>query len=141
MASTNRPPRSTTGRSGTPPTSSRASRGSNQRRPPRQVRSTSRVPAAETRRVSRGRAQIPLQPLQDPGRRREREKLPELAPSRPRLTRAMRLPSLTDLHLSPLGLVHTVLALIAVGCGLVALLRHGAISPRRAPGKSYVIAT
>ena len=47
MASTKRPLRSTTGRTGTPPTSSRASRGRLPRRQPRMARSTWRVSGVE----------------------------------------------------------------------------------------------
>ena len=49
MASTNRPLRSTTGRGGTPPTSSRASKGGLPRRQPKMPRSTWKVRADEGR--------------------------------------------------------------------------------------------
>ena len=48
-ASTNQPPRSTTGRIGTPPTSSRASRARPPRKRPRMARTTWRVPTGEGR--------------------------------------------------------------------------------------------
>jgi len=46
--------------------------------------------------------------------------------------------SLTELRLSPFGLFHTALALVAVLAGVVALARHGVISPRSRSGRVYV---
>jgi uncharacterized membrane protein len=45
------------------------------------------------------------------------------------------------LGLTSLGVVHTAISLVAVGAGAIALIRAGAISPRDALGKTYVIAT
>jgi uncharacterized membrane protein len=49
--------------------------------------------------------------------------------------------SLEELRLSPFGLLHTAIGLFAVASGVVALVRHGAISPRTVPGRLYVVAT
>lgn len=43
--------------------------------------------------------------------------------------------------LTALGVVHTLISLVAVVAGLVALLRDGRIAPRSALGKAYVITT
>ena len=43
--------------------------------------------------------------------------------------------------LTPLGVVHTAISLIAVAAGLVALVRDKQISPRNMLGKVYVITT
>ena len=43
--------------------------------------------------------------------------------------------------LTLLGIIHTAISLIAVGAGLIALLRNGAITPRDTTGKTYVITT
>jgi uncharacterized membrane protein len=43
--------------------------------------------------------------------------------------------------LSPLGIVHTAISLIAVATGLVALVRDARISPRNLLGRTYIIAT
>jgi hypothetical protein len=43
--------------------------------------------------------------------------------------------------LTTLGVVHTALSLVAVGAGLVELVRHGAISPARRTGRIFVNAT
>jgi len=43
--------------------------------------------------------------------------------------------------LTPLGIVHTAISMIAVGAGLIALVRDRQISPRNLLGKIYVIAT
>jgi uncharacterized membrane protein len=45
------------------------------------------------------------------------------------------------LGLTPLGTFHTAVSLIAVGSGLVALVRDRAISPRTLAGRIYVITT
>ena len=45
------------------------------------------------------------------------------------------------LGLTPLGAVHTVISLIAVAAGLIALIRDQEISPRNLIGKTYVTAT
>jgi uncharacterized membrane protein len=45
------------------------------------------------------------------------------------------------LGLTPLGAVHTAISLIAVGSGLVALVRDKAISSKNLVGKTYVITT
>ena len=49
--------------------------------------------------------------------------------------------NLEELRLSSLGLLHTAVALVAVLGGVVALFRHGAISPRSRAGRLYVVAT
>src|SRR5258708_26346821 len=43
--------------------------------------------------------------------------------------------------LTPLGVAHTVVSLIAVTTGLIALIRDREISPRNVVGKLYVIMT
>src|SRR5712664_1510259 len=43
--------------------------------------------------------------------------------------------------LTPLGVIHTAISLIAVATGLIALFRDKEISPRNGVGKIYVIAT
>jgi uncharacterized membrane protein len=43
--------------------------------------------------------------------------------------------------LTLLGFVHTAISLVAVAAGAIALIRDGAISPRNALGKTYVITT
>jgi hypothetical protein len=43
--------------------------------------------------------------------------------------------------LTPLGVVHTAISLIAVAAGLIALIRDKEISPRKLIGKIYVITT
>src|SRR5712692_9868870 len=43
--------------------------------------------------------------------------------------------------LTPLGVIHTAISLIAVAAGLIALIRDKEISPRNMLGKVYVIAT
>jgi uncharacterized membrane protein len=43
--------------------------------------------------------------------------------------------------LTPLGVIHTAISLIAVAAGLIALLRDKEISPRNGVGKIYIIAT
>jgi len=43
--------------------------------------------------------------------------------------------------LTPLGVIHTAISLIAVAAGLIALLRDKEISPRNGVGKIYMIAT
>src|SRR5258708_5880050 len=43
--------------------------------------------------------------------------------------------------LTPLGLIHTAISLIAVAAGLIALIRDKEISPRNTLGKVYVITT
>jgi len=43
--------------------------------------------------------------------------------------------------LAPLGVAHTVVSLIAVTTGLIALIRGREISPRNVVGKLYVIMT
>jgi uncharacterized membrane protein len=45
------------------------------------------------------------------------------------------------LGLTPLGTFHTAISLVAVGSGLVALVRDKAISPKTTVGKTYVITT
>lgn len=45
------------------------------------------------------------------------------------------------LGLTPLGTFHTAISLIAVGSGLIALVRDKAISPRTLPGRIYVLTT
>jgi len=46
--------------------------------------------------------------------------------------------NLEELRLSPFGLFHTAIALVAVLAGGVALVRHGGISPRSRSGRLYV---
>lgn len=43
--------------------------------------------------------------------------------------------------LTPLGVIHTAISLVAVGAGIVALLREGLITSRDGVGMVYVIAT
>ncbi len=43
--------------------------------------------------------------------------------------------------LTPLGVIHTAISLIAVSAGLIALFRDKEISPRNGVGKIYIIAT
>jgi len=43
--------------------------------------------------------------------------------------------------LTPLGVIHTAISLIAVAAGAIALVRDKEISPRNMLGKTYVIAT
>jgi hypothetical protein len=43
--------------------------------------------------------------------------------------------------LTPLGVIHTAISLIAVAAGLVALIRDREISPRNSLGKIYVLTT
>ncbi len=43
--------------------------------------------------------------------------------------------------LTPLGVIHTAISLIAVATGLIALFRDKEISPRNGVGKIYIIAT
>src|SRR5882672_954021 len=43
--------------------------------------------------------------------------------------------------LTPLGVIHTAISLIAVAAGFIALIRDKEISPRNGIGKIYVIAT
>ena len=43
--------------------------------------------------------------------------------------------------LTPLGVIHTAISLIAVAAGLIALVRDKEISPRNTLGKVYVITT
>ncbi len=45
------------------------------------------------------------------------------------------------LGLTPLGVIHTAISLIAVAAGLIALFRDKEISPRNGVGKTYIIAT
>jgi uncharacterized membrane protein len=45
------------------------------------------------------------------------------------------------LGLTPLGIVHTVISLIAVVAGTIALVRDGAIAPLNRVGKTYIAAT
>jgi len=45
------------------------------------------------------------------------------------------------LGLTPLGILHTAISLIAVGAGVIALVRDKAISPKTRVGQVYVIAT
>lgn len=43
--------------------------------------------------------------------------------------------------LTPLGIVHTAVSLVAVGAAIVALLRNGAIQPQTTLGRLYVATT
>lgn len=43
--------------------------------------------------------------------------------------------------LTPLGIVHTAISLVAVVAGAIAVVRFGAIAPRHALGRTYVWAT
>ena len=45
------------------------------------------------------------------------------------------------LGLTPLGVIHTAMSLVAVGAGIVALVRDREISPRNSVGRLYVITT
>jgi len=45
------------------------------------------------------------------------------------------------LGITPFGMVHTIISLIAVAAGLVSLIRHGAISWNNGVGKTYVYTT
>jgi uncharacterized membrane protein len=45
------------------------------------------------------------------------------------------------LGITPFGMVHTVIGLIAVATGLISLVRHGAISWNSSLGKTYVYTT
>jgi hypothetical protein len=47
----------------------------------------------------------------------------------------------TMFGLTPLGIFHTAVSLVAVLAGLIALLRHHAISPRSRLGRVYLVAT
>ncbi|MEC3767074.1 MULTISPECIES: hypothetical protein [Cupriavidus] len=42
------------------------------------------------------------------------------------------------LNLSPFGVFHTAIALVAVACGLVALFKHGEIGMRTRSGRLYI---
>jgi hypothetical protein len=44
-------------------------------------------------------------------------------------------------HLSPLGIFHTVISILAVLFALYALFRQGKIDPKSGPGKLYIIFT
>lgn len=43
--------------------------------------------------------------------------------------------------LTTLGTVHTAIAVLALACGVAALLRDGFIAPRTAPGRAYLAGT
>jgi len=43
--------------------------------------------------------------------------------------------------LTTLGIIHTAISLVAVGSGIVSLVRHGDISLRNGVGKTYVVTT
>lgn len=45
------------------------------------------------------------------------------------------------LQLSVLGLIHTIISLVAVAAGVVALVRYKEISPRQLAGQVYIVAT
>ena len=45
------------------------------------------------------------------------------------------------LGLTPLGTLHTAISLVAVAAGTIGLIRDGAISPRNALGKTYIVTT
>ena len=45
------------------------------------------------------------------------------------------------LGLTNLGIVHTLISLVAVGAGIVAFLRYGAISSRNGVGMTYIVTT
>lgn len=45
------------------------------------------------------------------------------------------------LGLTPLGIVHTAISLVALGSGIVALVRDREISPRRRIGQVYIVTT
>lgn len=42
------------------------------------------------------------------------------------------------MNLTPLGIVHTLLSLVAVAAALVALVREGGVSPRSSVGRVYI---
>ena len=44
-------------------------------------------------------------------------------------------------HLTPLGIVHTVISILALIAGIIALFRAGKIDPKSTAGKWYVILT
>src|SRR5882757_6837724 len=44
-------------------------------------------------------------------------------------------------HLSVLGIVHTIISVLAILIALVALFRYGKITPGNGPGKWYIILT
>lgn len=44
-------------------------------------------------------------------------------------------------HLSILGIIHTVISVLAIIVAIVALFRYGKISPGNGPGKLYIILT
>lgn len=48
---------------------------------------------------------------------------------------------LDTFNLSSLGAVHTLVALVAVACGIVALVRHGRIGTATGAGLAYVLLT
>jgi uncharacterized membrane protein len=43
--------------------------------------------------------------------------------------------------LTPLGIFHTAISLVAVAAGVIGLVRDGKIDPRNFPGKLYVVTT
>lgn len=45
------------------------------------------------------------------------------------------------LGLTPLGVVHTAISLVAIAAGVSALLRHKVLSPRNRAGRLYLVAT
>ena len=45
------------------------------------------------------------------------------------------------LGLTPLGVFHTAISLVALGAGIVALVRYREISPKRSSGRIYVATT
>lgn len=45
------------------------------------------------------------------------------------------------LGITPFGMVHTVISLVAVAAGVVALVRYGEINSRTTPGRIYLIMT
>jgi uncharacterized membrane protein len=47
----------------------------------------------------------------------------------------------TMLGLTPLGIIHTAISLIAVAAGIIAFIRDKEISPRNGLGKLYIITT
>ncbi len=44
-------------------------------------------------------------------------------------------------HLSPLGIIHTIISILAVIAAFIALAREGKIGPRSGPGKWYIVLT
>ncbi len=44
-------------------------------------------------------------------------------------------------HLSPLGIIHTAISIIAIIVAFYALLRNGKINPANGPGKLYILLT